>query len=370
MAVGRKLLHTQQRATTSRLRRNNPGNKGSPVDARLKLQRNSIKIRKSEGDQVTLYTSHFDARKKITAKKTTVHSRSNNGKNAQKGQNNGAREGGIYKARANLKSNIRANVRANNGVASGSGNIRTANSRGKNEPISPRKNTNNVRNGNLKTGVRDTTFTGKSLQISTTNELAKRERKSSMQGKSLSVTARNRPTSGKKSPPSKEIQKTIGNNSKWIGPSNKQLSPEPPILTPSSQKSLPAKVVISNLHPNVTQEDILELFGAIGPVREGRVKNIGTAEVVYRLAEDAFAAYSKYHGRNLDGQPMILKITTVEESGHRMSSGESSGLFSSSSRGSGNSKYSNTTASSSSSHYSSASSTNVSTKPVVFTVKL
>ena len=44
-----------------------------------------------------------------------------------------------------------------------------------------------------------------------------------------------------------------------------------------------------------------ELFGAIGSLRESRLKSVGTAEVVYNIAEDAFAAYSKYHGRNLDG---------------------------------------------------------------------
>lgn len=45
-----------------------------------------------------------------------------------------------------------------------------------------------------------------------------------------------------------------------------------------------------------------ELFGAIGALCSAKLVNIGTAECVYENAEDAFAAYTKYHTRNLDGR--------------------------------------------------------------------
>jgi len=40
----------------------------------------------------------------------------------------------------------------------------------------------------------------------------------------------------------------------------------------------------------------------VGSLTEARLNNLGTAEVVYSNAEDAFAAYNKYNTRNLDGK--------------------------------------------------------------------
>lgn len=59
----------------------------------------------------------------------------------------------------------------------------------------------------------------------------------------------------------------------------------------------------------------------MGPLREARLKNLGTAEVVFESAEDAFAAYNKYNTRNLDGdyslKLLFLKIYLfLEEHGN------------------------------------------------------
>ena len=51
-----------------------------------------------------------------------------------------------------------------------------------------------------------------------------------------------------------------------------------------------------------------ELFGAIGTLCSARLVNIGTAECVYENAEDAFAAYTKYHTRNLDGKLVFSQM--------------------------------------------------------------
>lgn len=53
-----------------------------------------------------------------------------------------------------------------------------------------------------------------------------------------------------------------------------------------------------------------ELFGAVGPLREAKLKNLGIAEVVFDRAEDAFAAYNKYNTRNLDGMFFMSMICT------------------------------------------------------------
>ena len=34
---------------------------------------------------------------------------------------------------------------------------------------------------------------------------------------------------------------------------------------------------------------------------------------MYKVCDDAFEAYAKYHGRNLDGKPMMLKITAAKQ---------------------------------------------------------
>ncbi|XP_075220254.1 uncharacterized protein LOC142323852 isoform X2 [Lycorma delicatula] len=76
---------------------------------------------------------------------------------------------------------------------------------------------------------------------------------------------------------------------------------------PSSvQTSQPTghRIVVSNLQPSVTHEDIKELFEDIGPLVTSRVVRPGTAEVIYVLQKHAIEAVEAYHNRQLDGQPM------------------------------------------------------------------
>ncbi|GAB1598955.1 polymerase delta-interacting protein 3-like isoform X3 [Argonauta hians] len=70
------------------------------------------------------------------------------------------------------------------------------------------------------------------------------------------------------------------------------------------------RVLVTNLHPIVTQDDIIELFGAVGALKKAHLLKPGCAEVVYLSYNDAVAAVNKYHNRELDGQPMIVKLTT------------------------------------------------------------
>ncbi|XP_070186514.1 arginine-glutamic acid dipeptide repeats protein-like isoform X2 [Littorina saxatilis] len=70
------------------------------------------------------------------------------------------------------------------------------------------------------------------------------------------------------------------------------------------------RMLVSNLHTSVTQDDIIELFGAIGPLKRANMLNKGQAEVAFIHKEHAVMALKKYHNRELDGQPMFVKLTT------------------------------------------------------------
>lgn len=70
------------------------------------------------------------------------------------------------------------------------------------------------------------------------------------------------------------------------------------------------RIIISNLHPVVSEEDIKELFGAIGTLVRARLVRPGLSEVIYLKREQALQAISTYHDRELDGQPMQCKLDT------------------------------------------------------------
>ncbi|KAH8416438.1 hypothetical protein KR222_004043 [Zaprionus bogoriensis] len=64
------------------------------------------------------------------------------------------------------------------------------------------------------------------------------------------------------------------------------------------------RLLVSNLHANVTTADIRELFNDIGPMYDAHVVRPGTAEVIYKSLEHAEMAVDAYHQREFDGQPM------------------------------------------------------------------
>uniref|UniRef100_A0A1A8PQL3 Polymerase (DNA-directed), delta interacting protein 3 n=1 Tax=Nothobranchius pienaari TaxID=704102 RepID=A0A1A8PQL3_9TELE len=68
------------------------------------------------------------------------------------------------------------------------------------------------------------------------------------------------------------------------------------------------KITVNNLHPRVTEEDIVELFCVCGALKRARLVKVGLAEVVFVRKEDAVSAYRKYNNRCLDGQPMKCNI--------------------------------------------------------------
>ncbi|KAM4716463.1 polymerase delta-interacting protein 3 isoform 2-T2 [Anableps anableps] len=68
------------------------------------------------------------------------------------------------------------------------------------------------------------------------------------------------------------------------------------------------KITVNNLHPRVSEEDIVELFCVCGALKRARLVKVGVAEVVFVRKEDAVSAYRKYNNRCLDGQPMKCNL--------------------------------------------------------------
>ncbi|XP_041033755.1 polymerase delta-interacting protein 3 isoform X3 [Carcharodon carcharias] len=68
------------------------------------------------------------------------------------------------------------------------------------------------------------------------------------------------------------------------------------------------KMTVNNLHPRVTEEDIVELFCVCGALKRARLIHPGVAEVVFVRKDDAITAYKKYNNRCLDGQPMKCNL--------------------------------------------------------------
>ncbi|KAJ0058202.1 hypothetical protein NL108_009083, partial [Boleophthalmus pectinirostris] len=86
--------------------------------------------------------------------------------------------------------------------------------------------------------------------------------------------------------------------------SNTAVAPPLPTFSPLEG----TKITVNNLHPRVTEEDIVELFCVCGALKRARLVKVGVAEVVFVRKEDAVSAYRKYNNRCLDGQPMKCNL--------------------------------------------------------------
>ncbi|XP_077308583.1 polymerase delta-interacting protein 3 isoform X7 [Lithobates pipiens] len=72
------------------------------------------------------------------------------------------------------------------------------------------------------------------------------------------------------------------------------------------------KMTVSNLHPRVTEEDIVELFCVCGALKRARLLSPGVAEVVFVRKEDAVGAYKKYNNRYLDAVQLQMPKSILQ----------------------------------------------------------
>ncbi|PXF48226.1 THO complex subunit 4 [Gracilariopsis chorda] len=102
------------------------------------------------------------------------------------------------------------------------------------------------------------------------------------------------------------------------------MEPAPHYLSSSAQRrSNGVKVVVSNLHPGVTQSDIAELFETVGPLKSAVLPRYpsGTstceAEVIFENMPDALEAIKRYNLVPLDNQPLQITLVTTRSKNSR-----------------------------------------------------
>uniref|UniRef100_A0A8C7WGX1 Polymerase (DNA-directed), delta interacting protein 3 n=1 Tax=Oncorhynchus mykiss TaxID=8022 RepID=A0A8C7WGX1_ONCMY len=100
----------------------------------------------------------------------------------------------------------------------------------------------------------------------------------------------------------------ISRTLRQAGPTAETSSQPPPPPQPTFSPLEGTKITVNNLHPRVTEEDIVELFCVCGALKRARLVKVGIAEVVFVRKEDAVSAYRKYNNRCLDGQPMKCNL--------------------------------------------------------------
>ncbi|KAI9300593.1 hypothetical protein BJ944DRAFT_244056, partial [Cunninghamella echinulata] len=101
-----------------------------------------------------------------------------------------------------------------------------------------------------------------------------------------------------------------GNTGRTGGPIRNTLPPRGP------RNSL----VVSNLHPKVTEKDLYELFGQQGVVKRAFLhiaptgKSAGVADIVFAHPNDAERAKNAYNNVDLDHRPMRIAFANLSSS--------------------------------------------------------
>lgn len=101
----------------------------------------------------------------------------------------------------------------------------------------------------------------------------------------------------------------------------KSFQENPSTSNETQKKSKPTssggtKITVTNLDPGVTNIDVSELFGAVGPLRRALVvydkngRSTGIAEVVFENSDAALEAIKKYNGVPLDNRPLQISLAT------------------------------------------------------------
>jgi THO complex subunit 4 len=104
---------------------------------------------------------------------------------------------------------------------------------------------------------------------------------------------------------------TRNTNSKVL---KSKIRPKIPQRQQQTRDSGPTMLHISNLHYDVSNKDLKELFEEIGKTKRAAVhydksgRSHGTAEVIFWSRDDAIRAIKTYNKRILDGRPMSITL--------------------------------------------------------------
>ncbi|CEP18767.1 hypothetical protein [Parasitella parasitica] len=85
----------------------------------------------------------------------------------------------------------------------------------------------------------------------------------------------------------------------------------------SSNTRASNSLVVANLHFNVTEKDLYDLFGQIGKLKRAFLhigpngKSSGIADVVFVSSQDAERARNTYNNVELDGRPMRISTASI-----------------------------------------------------------
>lgn len=122
---------------------------------------------------------------------------------------------------------------------------------------------------------------------------------------------------GAKPKPNTQRLKKLGVRSGIIKKGGPRQVPQRQTPNASPKKEL-TLLHVSNLHYNVSNDDVRELFSEIGPIKKAVVhydksgRSLGTAEVTFTTRDAAIRAIKKYNNLPLDGRPMQIKIVPNE----------------------------------------------------------
>jgi len=87
-------------------------------------------------------------------------------------------------------------------------------------------------------------------------------------------------------------------------------------LGPKPGGSAGAKIHVTNLFYNVSEDDLEEVFSDVGQLKSVHIhfdrsgRSLGTADVIFVKKEDAVAAVEEYNGAALDGQAMQISLVS------------------------------------------------------------
>ncbi|XP_060101303.1 polymerase delta-interacting protein 3 isoform X2 [Heteronotia binoei] len=155
----------------------------------------------------------------------------------------------------------------------------------------------------------------KQMKITTTNSFLHNTVRAGLSGSKFSLSktvpltkvVQNDAYTAPVAPPSPIRTKALTNMSRTLV-TKEEPPTEPAPLELAFSPLEGTKMTVNNLHPRVTEEDIVELFCVCGALKRARLVHPGMAEVVFVKKEDAITAYKKYNNRCLDGQPMKCNL--------------------------------------------------------------